>query len=178
MSGFCTDFGETPFPINRPERVEFLPGAAFSFRRQVFKHYAFCPGFRDNALGEDKDFSVRVGRRYDLVLQPRARLYHYESERMRPGKRDWGRKLLLGRYLLFREYARARASGWIFFLFASFGYLLERILIAAIRWDWSQIRHVLGLLDGMRAILLGKIEMEDAEPQKINGRTSPERPDG
>ena len=92
-SGFCTDFGETPFPLTDRATVEFLPGAAFSFRREVFEHYAFRPGFRDVALGEDKDFTVRVGRRYRLVLQPAARIFHYESGRMRPEKREWGRKL-------------------------------------------------------------------------------------
>ncbi len=154
-SGFCTDFGTTPFPIRSPRPVEFLPGAAFSFRREVFARHRFQPGFRDVALGEDKDFSIEVGHDYRLVFHPHARLYHYESELMRPAKRNWGRKHINGHYLIFRRYVKTQPLDWLFFWYAVLIYLAERSLIAGIQLDRSQFQHVLGAFDALLAIVRG-----------------------
>lgn len=156
-SGFCTDFGSTPFPLRSVEVVEFLPGAAFSFRREVFTRHKFQPGFRDVALGEDKDFSIRVGRDYKLLFHPEARLYHYESDVMRPAKRDWGRKHINGHYLIFRRYMKTQPLDWLFFWYAVLLYLAERSIIAAAQLDHAQLQHVQGGFDALFNILRGEL---------------------
>ena len=159
-SGFCTDFGDTPFPLRRVTPVEFLPGAAFSFRRQVLEEFSFTPGFRDVALGEDKDFTVRVSRRYRLLLHPGARLYHFESPRMRPAKRPWGCKFLTGRYLLFRDQVSESPIDRIFFFYAALGYLLARTAVLLSSMRREELDHLLGACDALHAIIAGDINFE------------------
>ncbi|MFW6145686.1 MAG: glycosyltransferase family 2 protein, partial [bacterium] len=72
-SGFCTELGITEFRIKRVSRVDFLSGGACSYRRWVFEEFSFTDKYREVALGEDKDFSLRVSKKYSLVVNPLAK---------------------------------------------------------------------------------------------------------
>ncbi len=160
-SGFCTDFGTTPFPLSGVTEVEFLDGGACSYRREVFEDLSFTDRYRKYGLGEDKDFSYRVSRRYTLMLSQLARLDHLESTVMRPDLRTWGRKFIMGRYLFFREY---RYKGWwssIFFSWAVFGYALDRIIIALLKRSGPEWDRVRGIGDAVRLILKGGVSLHD-----------------
>lgn len=156
-SGFCVDFGTTPFPLRQTTEVDFLPGGVSSYRREVFEAFSFAPKFNEIALGEDKEFSFRASRNYRLLLNPDARLYHYESPVMRPGKREGGRKFLIGHFLLFRDYVKRHWYDWLFFFYATIGYVLARTIIMLVSLDKREAQHVRGVLDALKTILSGNV---------------------
>ncbi len=157
-SGFCVDFGTTPFPIRQVQEVDFLPGGASSFRREVFREETFSESFRGYGLGEDKEFSRRVARKWRLVVQPEAQLWHHESPAMRYDKRRRGRETIRFRHRFFREAAWRGWWSWVFFLWALGGYFLVRGLIALVSFRRAEYARVLGMFEGVRDVVLGPPE--------------------
>ncbi|HVR30407.1 MAG TPA: glycosyltransferase family 2 protein, partial [Thermoanaerobaculia bacterium] len=157
-SGFCTNLGEGFVRFRRPMRAFFLGGAAMSYRREVFDRWHFTPGYHQIAVGEDKDFSHRVARGgYELVITPLARLYHAETEEMRPDKRGVGRKFVVGRYLFFREFGPRHPLAWILFWWALGGYLLSRVAVAVATGSARERERVRGIVEAMRDIAAGRL---------------------
>jgi glycosyltransferase involved in cell wall biosynthesis len=64
-----------PWP-GEVRRVGSLVGCNMTYRRAVFAEFAFDEWYQEYALGEDQDFSYRVGRRFGLAQTPAARLEH------------------------------------------------------------------------------------------------------
>lgn len=156
-SGFCTDYGSTWFPVKRARPVDFFDGGVSSFRKRVFKGRRFVAGYRDVGLGEDKDFSFGVSRSGLLVVNPKARLNHYESLKMRPDKYAWGRKFVLGRYLFFRDHIHNYRYDWAFFIYALAGYAMARTVIAFFSFKKAEWRRVRGILRAVRDIHAGRV---------------------
>ncbi len=157
-SGFGTDFGTTPYPLMKTTEVDFLDGGVSSYRREIFNEFVFTDAYRKFGFGEDKDFSYRVSRKYRLLFTPKARLVHLESSTMRPDKRTWGRKFIIGRWLFFRDFLQKNSWSKMFFAWAVFGYLLDRTVIASLKLSKEEWRRVLGILDAINLLLRGKIE--------------------
>lgn len=155
-SGFCTNFGATARLPEADYDVDFLPGAAFAFRREVFEHLRFSPGYHEAAIGEDKDFSYRIARRWRLVMASRAKLYHFESPTMRADPYETGRRFLLGRYLFFRDLVHRDWWDWLTFWYGCSGYLIIRTVIAAASRKHAEWEHLRGSLAGTAAILTGR----------------------
>ncbi|MEW5773298.1 MAG: glycosyltransferase [Thermodesulfobacteriota bacterium] len=155
-SGFCTDLFATPRPITAETEVDFFMGATSSFRREVFDHERFTPGYHAYALDEDKDFSRRVSLRRPLVTTPLARLYHFESPRMRPDRENYSRRFIIGRYLFFINYERKSPWQWPLFWWAAFGYFLCRAAYALAKPDANEAARLRGILGAVRDILAGR----------------------
>ena len=62
-----------------PIEVDWLPGCAMSFRREVFECARPNSERGADRNGEDVDLSYRVRQRWPLVITPRARIRHLES---------------------------------------------------------------------------------------------------
>lgn len=63
--------------------VQAFHGYNMSFRRHVFNEFKFCEKLESIypwAYGEDVDFSYMVGRKYLLLVNPKARLTHLLSQ--------------------------------------------------------------------------------------------------
>ena len=157
-SGFCTDFGETPLRIHGTRETDFQDGGAASYRRPVFDGLRFTDGYRAWGLGEDKDFSYQVAKAHRMVVNPKARLYHWESPTMRPDKRKWGGKFVFGRYLFFRDHVKKRPWDWLFFWYALVGYTLVRTVIAVVSPGGGEWRRVAGILAAARDIALSRVD--------------------
>ncbi len=160
-SGFCVDDGATPFRSNATRDVDFLSGGASSFRSWVFNDMSFTDGYRSVALGEDKDFTGRLSRRHRLVFVPAARLNHYEAPKMRPAKREWGRKIILGRYLFLKAVVGPKWWRWVCFYYALAGYLLIRLGIALVRCDASEYGHVAGIVEALGLIVRRRVPSQE-----------------
>lgn len=154
-SGFCTELGITEFRLKHISRVDFLSGGVCSYRRKVFEEFHFTDRYRDYALGEDKDFSLRVSRRYKLIVNPGAKLFHYNSPEMRPNKRERGEKFVIGKYLTFRNLVKKRWWDWIFFYYAIFGYVLIHFSVALLLIDRSEWGRIAGIFSAMKNIWSG-----------------------
>lgn len=153
ISGYCTDFGTTPFPLKHPCRVDFLVGCCFSFRRTVFDTYRFTPRYRSYALGEDKDFSYRVSGDFALMYCPEAKLYHFESPAMRPDKETMTRKNMISRYLFFRDMVCRRKWQWFFYWYSAAGYVLAQCIIALFSDSENERSRARGAFSALKQII-------------------------
>ncbi len=157
-SGFCVDYHTTSTFLTEVTPVDFLPGCACAYRREVFDEIQFTPGLHDYALDEDKDFSYRVALRWTLLSVPSARQEHYQSKTMRPQLRNVTRRYLIGRYLFFRKYVCKGLGHWFCWWYAVFGYVFYRLAMFFCLCRPGQRQRLLGALDAVRLILVGGIE--------------------
>ncbi len=149
-SGFCVNYGETPRSNLHLSRVDFLPGGVSAYRREVFDSFSFSTEYRGYGQGEDKDFSLRVGRSFKMFFTPEAKLYHYESPQMRFDQFNKGKEYVLGRYRFFKDYLGTRGTPSFFFFYALFGYFIKRMIIFAAskekKEQWQRLKGMTAAL--------------------------------
>jgi len=75
-SGFVNGISQT---IDNAVAVGWLSGCNMTYRREVFTLERFDETLRGYSYAEDVDFSVRVGKNFQLLYQPAARLEHCVS---------------------------------------------------------------------------------------------------
>jgi GT2 family glycosyltransferase len=156
-SGYCTEYGSTGRPIIRLTDVDFLIGASSAYRRWVCEQYPFSIGYR--ALGEDKDFSFRVSRDHRVLINPDAKLFHYQTPVLRENREIRGRRGVLGRYIFFRRYLLTSSLRWLFFTYAVTGHIFSRLLIAVTSRDPGDSAQLRGMLLAVREIMTGKVDI-------------------
>ncbi|NWH04707.1 glycosyltransferase family 2 protein [Desulfobacter latus] len=156
-SGYFTDFTASIPGGETLKDVDFLSGGVMSFKRQIFEQFRFTDRYRAYGLGEDKDFTFQVAQQYRLVFNKKATLVHLEAIEMRPDKRLWGKKFVLGRYLFFRDHVLKNPWQWILFAYATTGYLIIRTMIFYVSWRKENAEHVLGILDGIYDIIRQRV---------------------
>jgi glycosyltransferase involved in cell wall biosynthesis len=152
-SGFCTDFGITGIPIQQILEVDFLHGCDMSFRKKIFNELTFTDEYRTYGLGEDKDFSYQVSRKFKLIINPGARLLHIKSPEMRPQKKREGRMFVMGRYMFFTKYVKRGWWSWLFFFYAVFGFTLSRIISLIFLPNHYKIDYIKGIFSAIGDIL-------------------------
>lgn len=154
-SGFSTDLGN-PNLRTRFSKVEFLGGASFSFKKKVLSEFNFSEDFHGYGLGEDKEFTYRVSKKYPLAICPEAKLFHHESPLMRYQMKDRGRAKILSKYHFISECNIKNKFSGFFFCYAIAGYLLKRILIMLISYDPGEVERVKGILAGILEVVKKK----------------------
>lgn len=156
-SGFCTDFGTTPFPIQKDTPVDFLAGCAMSFRKNIFQSFSFdSDRYLGYGLGEDKDFTFRVSRKYGLIVNPHAKLLHLESRNMRIDKMLMGRQYVVSNYIFFKKYVYKSFWNWIPFSFALTGYIITRTLMLLVSPKKENMLRLKGVFEGLIYIFSNK----------------------
>lgn len=90
-SGFPTHRSLHPDQTNLAP-VQSIPSSIAAFRREVFAQFVFDETMSGYAYMEDDDFSLRVGKRYQLVYNPHARLEHLETPTARGNPRHRARQ--------------------------------------------------------------------------------------
>jgi GT2 family glycosyltransferase len=78
--------------------VDWLPGCAMSYRREVFATERPNLDVGRDRNGEDVELSYRVRQHWRLVVTPHARIEHHESPRGRRSQEQLVRVELLSRY--------------------------------------------------------------------------------
>ncbi|HJX30340.1 MAG TPA: glycosyltransferase family 2 protein [Thermodesulfobacteriota bacterium] len=158
-SGFVTDFGTQGVPLEKVQEVDFFHGYAMSFRKEIFQEFSFDEKkYQRYGLGEDQDFSYRVSKKYKLIATPRARVWHLESEKMRPDQERIGRNLMIHRFIFFRDQVKKGWWGWVLFWYALIGFVLLRVVLIPLSLDKEKLHRAKGILKGIKDILLGKAE--------------------
>jgi glycosyltransferase involved in cell wall biosynthesis len=156
-SGFCTNFGKTGSPIDKLKEVDFFSGCNMSFLKDVFRNFAFdTQNFQKYGLGEDKDFSYRVSRKYKLLITPKAKLMHLHSEKMRDDLSSIEWMFIMFTYRFFRLYVAKDWWSWLFFYYSISGYILFRIVISLCRPNKKNISQSMGIFFGIRDIIKNK----------------------
>jgi GT2 family glycosyltransferase len=62
--------------LENTSRVDWLPGCAMAWKKDVFRDFMFDERFSGYARYEEVDFSYRVGKRYDLYIVAEAKAQH------------------------------------------------------------------------------------------------------
>lgn len=169
-SGFTTNYGATFHPPTEIYPVDVLSGGASAWRRRIFDEFSFTENYRVHCAGEDQDFSYRVSRRYRLLINPHARLYHFEAPNMRHDRYNTGRRFLLDRYRFFNNYVRRYPLQGVLFWYATTGYVLSRLVVLAAHpgaREWSRIR---GIFSAIGDILRDRLPWEKDATHARTGR--------
>jgi glycosyltransferase involved in cell wall biosynthesis len=119
-SGFAA-YDPAPASV-RP--VGCLSGCNMSYRRTVFGRFRFDEWYDGYGLGEDKDFSYRVGRVHRLVQTPHARLQHRLSPVGRERRPAFHEMSVVHHWYFVRKNLPATATTWLCFLWSELGELI------------------------------------------------------
>ena len=155
-SGFCTEFGDTGLQIKKLKAVNFLSGGVCSFRKKIFDEFSFnTEKYLNYGLGEDKDFSYKVSKKYKLFVNPNAQVLHLESPIMRTHKFKEGQMILMDRYIFFKQHVKKGWWSWLLFYYAVFGYFSGKILDLLIFPKKYKIDRLKGLFNSLQNIIKG-----------------------
>jgi glycosyltransferase involved in cell wall biosynthesis len=160
-SGFCVNFGDTEFPIKRIKKVDFLSGGVSSFRKEIFQEFLFdTENYLNYGFGEDKDFSCKVSKKYKLIINPKAKVLHLESPKMRIDKLKEGRMFIIDRYIFFKRHVKKGWWSWIFFYYALSGYILARLTALILFPSKNKLTRLKGIFSALKDILKGNIKVK------------------
>jgi glycosyltransferase involved in cell wall biosynthesis len=113
-----------PWP-GEVRRVGSLVGCNMSYRRAVFAEFGFDEWYQGYALGEDQDFSYRVGRRFGLAQTPAARLVHRLSPVARETLPALHEMTAVHHYYFVRKNLPPGLRTWAAFAWSELGELLS-----------------------------------------------------
>jgi glucosyl-dolichyl phosphate glucuronosyltransferase len=156
-SGFFTDYGETiKAGMNRCE-VDFLSGCSFSFRKEVFKDFMFnTKEYLNYGMGEDKDFSCRVGTKYKLIYEPSATLVHNHSVIMRAQQFKAGKMYILFMHNFFTTIGKKGSINKMLFYYAFLGFFVIQIVNLLFSRRSSTLQYIKGMFNGISEIATRK----------------------
>ncbi|MEI6070392.1 MAG: glycosyltransferase [Verrucomicrobiae bacterium] len=138
------------YPSREIVRTNTLPGVG-AYRRQVFAEEMFDENLTGACIGEDIDFSYRVGQRSALFIQPLSKVYHYPSPAERQTvRRNYCDKVCFYHYH-FKKNLAALPGARLTYLWLNFGFAIH----ALFRF---QAGAVLGVCDGWRKNLQKPLE--------------------
>ncbi len=133
--------------IRTPEGLTLsntLPGAS-AYRRAVFDEFRFDESLTGPAVGEDLDFSYRVGKKWRLAIQPAARMIHHRTEVERQAsRRVFADKVAFFHYH-FRKNMRGSPVEWLAYLWLNAAFVLDALARL-------QLAPIVGIADGWRRI--------------------------
>ncbi|MDQ7032927.1 MAG: glycosyltransferase [Desulfonauticus sp.] len=158
-SGFGTDYNSTPFPIKKIEEVDFLPGGVSSFKKEIFNEFQFSEKYQTEtgyAQGEDREFSYRVSRKYKLLLNPQAKLYHFSSPKTNFNKKIRGRAYVFFYYLFFKDHLSDKWYRKILFWYALSGFVFIRTIAMLFFFKKREIDRMKGIINALKDIITGK----------------------
>lgn len=152
-SGFCVDYGTTPFSVTEKAKVDFLAGCAMSFRKEIFNEFSFDDKrYIGYGLGEDKDFTYRVSKKHAVIVNPEAKLLHLESPKMRDDKITMGYNYALSNYSFFKNLVQKTSFSRILFYYALSGYLISRTLVFLTSPSKENLGRIIGIFRGIRRV--------------------------
>lgn len=98
-------------PSGNTYAVEHFMGGVSSFRKSVFKNFAFSHYFEGYGLYEDADFCLRVSKTGSLYVNTAARLAHYHDDSGRPNYYKYGIMVVRNGWYVWRvKYAQPSIS--------------------------------------------------------------------
>jgi GT2 family glycosyltransferase len=109
---FLSDFGQGRVKLSglpsikiddEPGFVESLSGGCTAYMKGVFDQFRFDENLKGYAYLEDVDFSYRVGKKYRLLYQPKAKLKHYPSTYLKIDSKELRKMLVRHQAYLFRK---------------------------------------------------------------------------
>jgi GT2 family glycosyltransferase len=130
------------------DRVDWLSGCSMSYRLAVFDEHLFDERLEGYSLGEDFDFSFRLGRGHRLAVEPAARCLHHLAPTARDSLRMRRRQ---GTVTLHRWVSENREAGMSLpaFWWSTFGDALLHTARSGLRRDREALEELRGTLEGV-----------------------------
>jgi hypothetical protein len=125
---------------------------------EVFREFSFDTlQYVGYGLGEDKDFSFRISRKYRLFTTSEAQLLHLESTKMRLDKELMSHKYVISNYIFFSHFKKKNIWNWVFFAYGLFGYLLIRTCMFLASPRKENLARLKGILNGIADIFRNRV---------------------
>lgn len=109
--GPAINIGPEPTPDGRIVEVEWLNTGCTAYRRAAFDPERFCPAFYGYSYMEDVDLSVRIARRWRLVVHTGASIFHDTSPSRFKAPFTRGRMSVSNRYYVMTNSLGKRSAG-------------------------------------------------------------------
>jgi GT2 family glycosyltransferase len=142
---------------DEPSYVEWLDGKSMAYRKNVLAE------FRDDerleilspyAYYEDLDLSYRIGKKYKLFLNPKAKAIHKASPSSRPDFFKTNSIKIQNHYYFIKKHKFSKVAFW----WSTFGLLLVHIILLIIQPCKKNYLALKGITDGMTKIVLCNIQ--------------------
>jgi GT2 family glycosyltransferase len=151
-SGFPTDRHLHPNQHNI-EPIECLPGCGAAYHKKVFEEFQFDELMGGYAYMEDDDFSFRIGRKFKLLYNPKARLQHLETPTARGNPRQRARlKVKCYHYYFKKNWPRRRD-----YQLAHYWALVGMFVSALLSRNGNRLSKAAGVIDGIIDSIKGNI---------------------
>jgi len=145
-------------PGDRPRRALRLYGSNMAYRRRVVKAIRFDESYSGYSFGEDRDFSVLAGRRWELRWVPQATLIHKETARSRLDRERFCELRVLS-WLRFYALCTPRTLATrISYVWLNIGFAVLLFKV----WDPSTVRGTLRGFRRLFAIQFGRARLVEA----------------
>lgn len=128
-----------------PTCTNTLPGVGI-YRREVFDSFLFDENLTGPCVGEDVDFSYRVGKRWKLFIEPSAKIFHYPSPAERQSiRRNFASKMVFYNYH-YHKNMDPTFPVWIAYVWLNAGFALHSLTTmngSAMRGVWDGVWSIL-----------------------------------
>lgn len=152
-SGILVRQGE----ITQPMAVQWLSGCNMAYRRAVFAQFHFDQRLGAYGWGEDRDFSYRVGQRYQLMATPAAQLIHLKATGGRINARYMGFMETNYLYRFFAKNMPKQPRNWLALSWSLLGIMVKNgLLLLRAQERRTAVEQLQGNLMGIGAIFTGK----------------------
>lgn len=124
LSGFSINSNE----VNNVISTNILMGAS-SYRKKVYNEFKYNENFKGWSP-DDIEFSYRVSRKYKLLRNPKAKMYHHHSQVEREKVGDYYSKRVWMHYVMWRRCVKFSFVNLLCYLWSEIGYLIYNILLS------------------------------------------------
>ncbi len=110
--------------IERPMRVELLPGCNMNYRRSVAQGERFDEYFKGYSYREDAEYSYRIAKKGKVTMIPDARLWHNYSTSSRMTEAELKKMKIKNYYYVFEKFKGRNPLARILFAYSLVGLAL------------------------------------------------------
>lgn len=149
---FLTDLGKGKIKLSgfpsvkideKPAYVEFLTGCNMVYKSEVFSKFLFDEALTGYSYMEDVDLSFRVGKKYLLYYQPRAKLKHYSTSYKTYDSRTLRKMMIQNHRYLFKKNQKHDLIHIYCHLLSIIGVFIYNVFIQ------RDLRAGLGIIEGL-----------------------------
>jgi glucosyl-dolichyl phosphate glucuronosyltransferase len=133
--------------INHHINLQWLPGFNMAFRKEIFNNRLFDEKFESYSYLEDLDFSFRVGKEYQLLYVPEARIIHKISPTARISSKNKAKMFVLNHHYLFKKNINQTFLNKIAHYWSLIGLMFQKVFL---KRSWKEFA---GTLEGVWEII-------------------------
>jgi glycosyltransferase involved in cell wall biosynthesis len=146
LSGFST-YPAMSNPGTTLIETEGATGALMAYYREVLNEFKFDENLGGYAWGEDADLSYRVSRKYRVIFNPNAKVFHV-SKTKKPANYEYSKMRIIHHHYLFKKNFPQALRNRFAFNVSVLGVFLVELQLAL---KFRDLQGVRGFLDGLHA---------------------------